>query len=99
MGVMEEAVNFYAEHFDIRRAVLPQVLSVRQVAELSENGPTMNPTFFGLLAEFSESEIPPGTGLYEIIRPLPSKSEAPRLPSATPDSGVSGRISKITLAH
>ena len=52
-------VNFYAEHFDIRRAVLPQVLSVPQVAELSENGPTMNPTFFGLLAEFGESEIPP----------------------------------------
>jgi len=52
------AVNFYTEHFDIRRAVLPQVLSVRQGAELSEYGPTMNPAFFGLPAEFGDSEIP-----------------------------------------
>ncbi len=34
-----EAVNFYHEHFGIRRAVLPRVLSLAQVAQVARNTP------------------------------------------------------------
>ncbi|MCW8853555.1 MAG: U32 family peptidase [Gammaproteobacteria bacterium] len=32
-----EAVNFYHRHFDIKRVVLPRVLSLRQVSQLADN--------------------------------------------------------------
>ncbi len=34
-----EAINFYHEHFDIQRAVLPRVLSLAQVEQLVQNTP------------------------------------------------------------
>ncbi|MBM3356943.1 MAG: U32 family peptidase [Betaproteobacteria bacterium] len=34
-----EAINFYYRHFDIRRAVLPRVLSIAQVAQVIRNTP------------------------------------------------------------
>ena len=50
-----DAIDFYAEQFDIRRAVLPRVLSVRQVATLIENCETPVEVFgFGSLCVMVE---------------------------------------------
>ncbi len=50
-----DAIDFYAEQFDIRRAVLPRVLSVRQVAALIEKCETPVEVFgFGSLCVMVE---------------------------------------------
>jgi len=49
------ALQFYAEQFDIRRAVLPRVLSIRQVAQLAERSPVDLEVFgFGSLCVMVE---------------------------------------------
>lgn len=50
-----EAINFYHEHFGIRRAVLPRVLSFAQVEELAEHTPVELELFgFGGLCVMAE---------------------------------------------
>ena len=50
-----EAINFYRRHFDIRRAVLPRVLSVAQIAEVIRNTPVGIEVFgFGSLCVMVE---------------------------------------------
>jgi len=50
-----EAINFYHRHFDIRRAVLPRVLSVAQVEQLIRNTPVEIEVFgFGSLCVMVE---------------------------------------------
>ena len=50
-----EAIRFYAERFGIRRAVLPRVLSVRQVAQVVEQSPVPIEVFgFGSLCVMVE---------------------------------------------
>jgi len=50
-----EAVRFYAEQFGIRRAVVPRVLSIQQVAHLIENSPVPIEVFgFGSLCVMVE---------------------------------------------
>lgn len=50
-----EAVRFYAEQFGVQRAVVPRVLSVRQVAALVENSPIPIEVFgFGSLCVMVE---------------------------------------------
>jgi putative protease len=50
-----EAINFYHRHFDIRRAVLPRVLSVAQVAEVVRGTPVEIEVFaFGSLCVMVE---------------------------------------------
>lgn len=51
----QEAIGFYAERFGIRRAVLPRVLSVRQVAAIVEKSPVPIEVFgFGSLCVMVE---------------------------------------------
>ncbi len=51
----QDAIAFYAEHFGIRRAVLPRVLSVRQVAAIAANCPVPVEVFgFGSLCVMVE---------------------------------------------
>ena len=51
----QEAIRFYAEQFGIRRAVLPRVLSVRQLAAIVEKSPVPIETFgFGSLCVMVE---------------------------------------------
>jgi putative protease len=50
-----EAIRFYAEHFGIRRAVLPRVLSLKQVAQVIEDCPVPVEVFgFGSLCVMVE---------------------------------------------
>ena len=50
-----EAVRFYAEQFGVKRAVLPRVLSIKQVAALVENSPIPIEVFgFGSLCVMVE---------------------------------------------
>ncbi len=50
-----EAVRFYSERFDIKRAVIPRVLSVQQVAALVDNSPVPIEVFgFGSLCVMVE---------------------------------------------
>lgn len=50
-----EAVQFYVDHFNIRRAVIPRVLSIKQVATLIENSPIPIEVFgFGSLCVMVE---------------------------------------------
>jgi len=50
-----EALRFYSEQFDIRRAVLPRVLSIRQVAQVAEKSPVDLEVFgFGSLCVMVE---------------------------------------------
>ncbi len=50
-----EAIRFYAEQFNIRRAVIPRVLSLKQVATLIENSPVPIEVFgFGSLCVMVE---------------------------------------------
>jgi putative protease len=50
-----EAINFYHRHFNIRRAVLPRVLSVAQVADVIRNTPVEIEVFgFGSLCVMVE---------------------------------------------
>ncbi len=50
-----EAIRFYAEQFDIRRAVIPRVLSLKQVATLIEHSPVPIEVFgFGSLCVMVE---------------------------------------------
>jgi len=50
-----EAINFYARHFGVRRAVLPRVLSLAQVAHVVENAQTEIEVFgFGSLCVMVE---------------------------------------------
>jgi collagenase-like PrtC family protease len=50
-----EAINFYRRHFNIRRAVLPRVLSVAQVADVIRNTPVEIEVFgFGSLCVMVE---------------------------------------------
>jgi len=50
-----EAINFYVRHFGIRRAVLPRVLSLAQVAQVVENAETEIEVFgFGSLCVMVE---------------------------------------------
>lgn len=51
----QEAIGFYAEHFGIKRAVLPRVLSVRQVAAVAAASPVPVEVFgFGSLCVMVE---------------------------------------------
>jgi putative protease len=51
----QDAIGFYAEQFGIKRAVLPRVLSVRQVAAIAQNSPVPIETFgFGSLCVMVE---------------------------------------------
>lgn len=50
-----EAINFYHEHFGIQRAVLPRVLSITQVEQVTENTPVEIEVFgFGSLCVMVE---------------------------------------------
>ncbi|MBI4203759.1 MAG: U32 family peptidase [Betaproteobacteria bacterium] len=50
-----EAINFYRRHFNIRRAVLPRVLSVAQIADVIRNTPVEIEAFgFGSLCVMVE---------------------------------------------
>ena len=51
----QEAIGFYAQQFGIKRAVLPRVLSVRQVAAIAKKSPVPIETFgFGSLCVMVE---------------------------------------------
>jgi len=51
----QEAIRFYADHFNIRRAVLPRVLSIRQVAAVADASPVPIEVFgFGSLCVMVE---------------------------------------------
>lgn len=51
----QDAIRFYAEQFGIKRAVLPRVLSIRQVAAIVKNSPVPIETFgFGSLCVMVE---------------------------------------------
>src|SRR5690606_8379428 len=50
-----EAINFYHEHFGIQRAVLPRVLSINQVEQVTEKTPVEIEVFgFGSLCVMVE---------------------------------------------
>lgn len=50
-----EAINFYHQHFNIRRAILPRVLSVAQIEQLASNTPVEIEVFgFGSLCVMVE---------------------------------------------
>jgi putative protease len=50
-----EAINFYREHFDVQRAVLPRVLSLEQVEQVVKNTPVEIEVFgFGSLCVMVE---------------------------------------------
>jgi len=50
-----EAINFYHDHFGIQRAVLPRVLSIAQVEQVTENTPVETEVFgFGSLCVMVE---------------------------------------------
>lgn len=51
----QDAIGFYAQHFDIKRAVLPRVLSVSQVEAIARKSPVPIETFgFGSLCVMVE---------------------------------------------
>lgn len=59
----------------------------------------MSPTYFGLLAEFGESEIPLERVCKKVLWPVGPQSEATHRSAAPAHTGVSRRITEIALAY
>ena len=59
----------------------------------------MTPTYFGLLAEFGEAEIPLQRVCEKYFGLSVSKGKKTRLPATTADTCIPCRLSKITMAY